>query len=449
MYLVVGPGKPEDNVVLVVDDSNKLSFTMFRPSCLKDGNGLKEINAEIWLENSCKMKIKWIQSEEDYFDIFGGDAPVKVPSPPGPAQVDLDGKSANYSFPGADKWGAAPCILNLKKVPDGNGYLANISLRGTPKIQAVQAFVMGNPESLASDSLSTPAIVGISVGVVGAVAVLGLICLLLYCCLFKKEKKDGNKKAQPVVPKEEEQKQMQAVEGRASLDKKKPSKATQPVPPKQSGQEYVKKKSIEPVVIVVEPPKEELLKPKSQPKQVIKPNSQPKQVIKRSVSDEVPKSPPMPKGVPVGYRPEDCKEIAKVQDEFEKHPEWRSSWHWIEGRDGRDHMYWTRLSDQYVPRRQLIGMNSIANDPRNMTPEQKKLEKVRVAKFIAKQKLCGFGDPSTDDEEKFGQQPAVKTDKTQQSEKQPKKRLNKRKGSRRKKKRDKRDAAVDESEAKQ
>uniref|UniRef100_A0A915D1A1 Uncharacterized protein n=1 Tax=Ditylenchus dipsaci TaxID=166011 RepID=A0A915D1A1_9BILA len=85
-----------------------------------------------------------------------------------------------------------------------------------------------------------------------------------------------------------------------------------------------------------------------------------------------------------------------------------------------------------------------------MTPEQKKLEKVRVAKFIAKQKLCGYGDPSTDDEEKFGQQPAVKTDKTQQSEKQPKKRLNKEeKASRRKKKRDKRDAAVDESETKQ
>uniref|UniRef100_A0A915EMP2 Uncharacterized protein n=1 Tax=Ditylenchus dipsaci TaxID=166011 RepID=A0A915EMP2_9BILA len=57
--LAVGPGKAEDNAVLVVDYSNQLSFTMFRPSCLGDGNGLKEINAEIWLDNSCKMYITW------------------------------------------------------------------------------------------------------------------------------------------------------------------------------------------------------------------------------------------------------------------------------------------------------------------------------------------------------------------------------------------------------
>uniref|UniRef100_A0A915DZF7 Uncharacterized protein n=1 Tax=Ditylenchus dipsaci TaxID=166011 RepID=A0A915DZF7_9BILA len=264
--LVVGPGKPEDNVVLVVDDSNKLSFTMFRPSCLKDGNGLKEINAEIWLENSCKMKIKWIQSEEDYFDIFGGDAPVKVPSPPGPAQVDLDGKSANYSFPGADKWGAAPCILNLKKVPDGNGYLANISLRGTPECEVKALFKYkqykplswGNPESLASDSLSTPAIVGISVGVVGAVAVLGLICLLLYCCLFKKEKKMEIRRLSQWYRRKKSKNRCKQWEGRASLDKRNHRRQHSLFLRSNQVKSTWKKKSIEPVVIVVEPPKEEL-----------------------------------------------------------------------------------------------------------------------------------------------------------------------------------------------
>uniref|UniRef100_A0A915EMQ1 Uncharacterized protein n=1 Tax=Ditylenchus dipsaci TaxID=166011 RepID=A0A915EMQ1_9BILA len=119
-------------------------------------------------------------------------------------------------------------MLNLRKDPDGNGYLTNISLHGAPECEVKALFkykqykplISGNPESLASDSLSTPAIVGISVGVVGAIAVLGLITFLLYCCLFKKEKKDEKEKVEPVVPKKEEQKQKQAVEGRAILDKR-------------------------------------------------------------------------------------------------------------------------------------------------------------------------------------------------------------------------------------
>uniref|UniRef100_A0A915DXV9 Uncharacterized protein n=1 Tax=Ditylenchus dipsaci TaxID=166011 RepID=A0A915DXV9_9BILA len=381
--LAVGPGKPEDNAVLVVGDSNKLSFTMFRPSCLEDGNGFKEINSEIWLENGCKMYITWGRSSigEKNFNVLGGNVAVKVPGFSGPAQVDLDGNSAEYGFPGVLK-GAALCMLNLRKVPDGNGYLANISLRGTPECEVKALFkykqykplLPENPGNRPSNSLSTPAIVGISVGVVGAIAVLGLISLLLYC--FR-------------VSEEEEREQKQPAGGDVRLGQKKPSKTTQPAPPKQSDQG--KKKSAEPVAIVVEPPEEEVFKPKSQPKHVIKPKSQLKQVIKPSVSEEVPKSPPMPKGVLVGYCPEDCvravslekslspntetkKEIAKVQEEFESIRNGDLVGIGLKA-EMQDHIYWTRLSDQYVPRRQLIGMDSIANDPRNMTPEQKKLEK--------------------------------------------------------------------------
>uniref|UniRef100_A0A915D2M3 pectate lyase n=1 Tax=Ditylenchus dipsaci TaxID=166011 RepID=A0A915D2M3_9BILA len=324
--LIVGPGRPEDNAVLVVNDSNKLSFTMFRPSCLGSKESLKEVSAEISLGDSCKMNITWVQitAGETIFNIARGN--LSLNNPGLDVQVNLDGIRAKYSS--GEQSGGAPCMLNLRKVPDGNGYLANISLRGTPECEVKALFnykqyeplSSGNPESLPSDSLSTPSIVGISVGVVEG-------------------KEDEKKKAQPVGPKKEEQKQKQLVGGTCQRGQKKPSKTTQPVPPKQSNQG--KNKSAEPVAIVIEPPEEEVLKPKSQPKQVLEPKSQPKQVIKPksklkqvikpSVSEEMPKSLPMPKGVPVGYRPEDCvwavspekslspnpdtnKEIAKVQE---------------------------------------------------------------------------------------------------------------------------------------
>uniref|UniRef100_A0A915D279 Uncharacterized protein n=1 Tax=Ditylenchus dipsaci TaxID=166011 RepID=A0A915D279_9BILA len=270
--LTVGPGRPEDNAVLVVNDSNKLSFTMFRPSCLGSKESLKEINAEIWLENGCKMKIKWTQDnyKEEAFGIEGGGGSVTVPRSSYQAQVDLDGISLTI-VPGVDKWGAAPCMLNLRKVPDGNGYLANISLRGTPECEVKAVFNYKQYEPLSSEILRACLQIRClrlpSLGSASELWVL-LLCLthlLAALLLF-------------------------------------------PVPPNQSDQG--KNKSAEPVAIVIEPPEEEVLKPKSQPKQVLKPKSQPKQVIKPkskpkqvikpSISEEMPKSPPMPKGVPVG-----------------------------------------------------------------------------------------------------------------------------------------------------
>uniref|UniRef100_A0A915E2K1 Uncharacterized protein n=1 Tax=Ditylenchus dipsaci TaxID=166011 RepID=A0A915E2K1_9BILA len=36
-WLSVGPGKTRDNAVFVVDDKDKLAFTLFRPECLENG----------------------------------------------------------------------------------------------------------------------------------------------------------------------------------------------------------------------------------------------------------------------------------------------------------------------------------------------------------------------------------------------------------------------------
>uniref|UniRef100_A0A915DLJ8 Uncharacterized protein n=1 Tax=Ditylenchus dipsaci TaxID=166011 RepID=A0A915DLJ8_9BILA len=47
-WLSVGTGKTQDNAVFVVDDKDKVSFTLFRPNCLEDGG--KNIDASMSLK---------------------------------------------------------------------------------------------------------------------------------------------------------------------------------------------------------------------------------------------------------------------------------------------------------------------------------------------------------------------------------------------------------------
>uniref|UniRef100_A0A915ECL6 Uncharacterized protein n=1 Tax=Ditylenchus dipsaci TaxID=166011 RepID=A0A915ECL6_9BILA len=131
-------------MLFVVDDGDKLAFTLFRPKCLEDD------------EMSKDKGVAMFSISTDY------------------RLIKVDGSQVQNS--------------------DGNGYLANVSLTGTPDCE-FKALFKYNPldeskqpspndvQSSASNSLSTLAIVGIVLGVVGLLALLSLIGLLLYCYL--------------------------------------------------------------------------------------------------------------------------------------------------------------------------------------------------------------------------------------------------------------------------
>uniref|UniRef100_A0A915CPB9 Uncharacterized protein n=1 Tax=Ditylenchus dipsaci TaxID=166011 RepID=A0A915CPB9_9BILA len=131
--------------------------------------------------------------------------------------VNLDGKDANYSFGGNSN--SVPCQLNLDKNSDGDGYLANVSLTGTPgcefkalfKYKQLDGSKRPSPSdvySSASNSLSTLAIVGIVLGV-------------------KKLNEEEKEVSRSTVPK-----QKKTVGKTCPPGPRKPTKTTQPVPSK-------------------------------------------------------------------------------------------------------------------------------------------------------------------------------------------------------------------------
>uniref|UniRef100_A0A915DKE2 Uncharacterized protein n=1 Tax=Ditylenchus dipsaci TaxID=166011 RepID=A0A915DKE2_9BILA len=232
-WLSVGPGKTRDNAVFVIGDKNKLSFTLFSPNCLEDDG--KTIDASMSFENGCELKMWW--QRKFGMDIFMIDGVGGRTDHGSKVQVNLDGKDANYSFGGNSN--SVPCQLNLDKNSDGDGYLANVSLTGTPgcefkalfKYKQLDGSKRPSPSdvySSASNSLSTLAIVGIVLGVVGLLALLGLVGFLLYCYLWKKKLNEEEKEvSRSTVPK-----QKKTVGKTCPPGPRKPTKTTQPVPSK-------------------------------------------------------------------------------------------------------------------------------------------------------------------------------------------------------------------------
>uniref|UniRef100_A0A915D1J2 Uncharacterized protein n=1 Tax=Ditylenchus dipsaci TaxID=166011 RepID=A0A915D1J2_9BILA len=233
-WLSVGSGKTRDNASFVVDDKDKLSFTLFRPNCLEEGGKKTKVNLSLGVD--CNLTMWWEREEkEDIFKMVGYQSVQgsKV-------QVCLDGTSANYYSSGQNS--SVPCKLNLDKNSDGDGYLANVSLTGTLDCEFKALFKykqqqgskqpsLNDVRRSASNPLSAVAIVGIVLGVTGFLALLGLIGLLLYCYVWKKKR---NERMEEVY-------RSTAPEKKKPLGKtcqpgpKKPTKTTQPVSSKCTG----------------------------------------------------------------------------------------------------------------------------------------------------------------------------------------------------------------------
>uniref|UniRef100_A0A915E015 Uncharacterized protein n=1 Tax=Ditylenchus dipsaci TaxID=166011 RepID=A0A915E015_9BILA len=130
----------QNNAVFVLDDKNKLAFTLFRPKCLEDSGSL--IEAGFSFQNGCDLKMEWSKDSKGVatFNIITDDRLLKVDG--SQVQFNLDAESD---------------ILFWWK-----------SYFGSLQVQATDESKRPSPTdvySSASNSLSTLAIVGIVLGV--------------------------------------------------------------------------------------------------------------------------------------------------------------------------------------------------------------------------------------------------------------------------------------------
>uniref|UniRef100_A0A915E445 Uncharacterized protein n=1 Tax=Ditylenchus dipsaci TaxID=166011 RepID=A0A915E445_9BILA len=261
-WLSVGSGKTRDNAVFVIDDKDKLSFSLFRPNCLEDGG--KTIEAELLLNNGCNLKMWWKRMEgQDNFKTSEGTTWISDP-----------GAKVQALFKYKQQQGI--------KQPSPNDVYRSAS-KPLPTVLSLE---------LSSES---PAFSHYSVS--------SACCSTAMCGRRNVMRRKAFGEYLPAWT-------------------KKPTKTTQPVPSK-----YTEKGNLRALS-----PNSETLK---------------KMAADRKDHEEHPEwnlraLPP---------NSETLKKMSADRKDHEEHPEWKSMYRVIHGRDGREHMYWTRLSkDKYVLR---------------------------------------------------------------------------------------------------